>query len=133
MTLQRRGLYELLITEALAAELADLDGRLTPLCNDLRSAEAADRIALHLGHIIHRAVASVGDKERVSAGIDLARRLIARIGEIVANADSTPDAPVEAGTVLRAILARMPDGTTETIPEPLIPLLDTTLLTPTRK
>ena len=129
MTHQRRGLYELLITEALAAALADLDGRLTPLCNDLRSAEAADRIALHLGRIIHRAVASVGDKERVSTGIDLARRLIARIGGIVANADSTPDAPVEAGTVLRAILARMPDGTTEIIPEPLIPLLDTTLLT----
>jgi hypothetical protein len=36
---------------------------------------------------------------------------------------------VEPGTVLRAVLSHMPDGTPETIPEPLIPLLDTTLLT----
>ncbi len=39
------------------------------------------------------------------------------------------DAPIEPGSVLHAVLAHMPDGTPETIPEPLIPLLDTTLLT----
>jgi len=32
-------------------------------------------------------------------------------------------------TVLRAVLGRTPDGRVETMPEPLIPLLDTTLLT----
>jgi hypothetical protein len=36
---------------------------------------------------------------------------------------------VEPGTVLHAILQRRPDGTPQPITEPLIPLLDTTLLT----
>ena len=40
-----------------------------------------------------------------------------------------PDAPIEPGTVLRAVLGRTPDGRVEAMPEPLIPLLDTTLLT----
>ena len=38
-------------------------------------------------------------------------------------------APIEPGAILRAVLARLPDGTAETMPSPLIPLLDTTLLT----
>ena len=37
--------------------------------------------------------------------------------------------PIAPGRVLRAISARHPDGSPERIPEPLIPLLDTTLLT----
>ncbi|WP_438029780.1 hypothetical protein [Sorangium sp. So ce233] len=35
----------------------------------LRVAEAADRIALHLGRIVQRAIAGVPDKERVSVGL----------------------------------------------------------------
>jgi plasmid maintenance system killer protein len=41
-----RGLYETLITEALAARLRELDRRLHVHSDDLRPADAADRIAL---------------------------------------------------------------------------------------
>jgi superfamily II DNA or RNA helicase len=47
----------------------------------------------------------------------------------IPKADVGRDAPTEPGTVLRALLGYRPDGTPESIPAPLIPLLDTTLLT----
>ena len=77
MTDNPRGLYEVLITEAIAQQLEQLDARLYPLRFDLRSAEAADRIALHLSRIIARAVESVPEGTRVEAGIALARGIIA--------------------------------------------------------
>jgi hypothetical protein len=126
---QPRGLYEALVTEALAARLRDLGQHLRPHCNDLRPADAADRIALHLGRIIHRALEGVEDNRRVEVGVALARTLVDAIGTSVTDAVASADAPLEPGTVLRAILARLPDGTPEIIPEPLVPLLDTTVLT----
>ncbi|WP_437650357.1 DUF3427 domain-containing protein [Sorangium sp. So ce362] len=129
MTTSRRGLYEILITEALASGLRELDASLEARTGALRAAEAADRIALHLGRIVQRAIAGVPDQERVSVGVGLARRLLAQIDEVIAGAEVQPDAPVEPGMVLRAIVGRQPDGKPETIAEPLIPLLDTTLLT----
>lgn len=120
------GLYEQLITEALRTELASLDERLRP-GRTLHTAEAADRIALHLSRRIQRTLESVGDSERVRVGIEVARDLIARLADI-AEAEAS-EAPVEPGEVLHAILRRRPDGTPQPIAEPLIPLLDTTLLT----
>ncbi len=52
---------------------------------------------------------------------------MARLAELV-DAD-TSDTPVEPGEILHAILERRPDGTPQSIAEPLIPLLDSTLLT----
>jgi superfamily II DNA or RNA helicase len=124
-----RGLFEVLVTEALAARLQDLEERSQVLRDNLRPAEAADRIALHLAKVIERAVAGVSDDQRVAVGVALARRLIAQIDDQIPNAEVVPESPIVPGTVLRAILARLPDGTPETIPEPLIPLLDTALLT----
>ena len=57
----------------------------------------------------------------------MARDLIARLARIVDSEQA--EAPVEPGTVLHAILRRRPDGTLQPIAEPLIPLLDSTLLT----
>lgn len=120
------GLYEQLITEALRAELESLDERLRP-SRGLHTAEAADRIAQHLSRRIQRTLESVRDADRVRVGIEVARDLIARLATIVeAEADEAPVAP---GEVLHAILRRRPDGTPQSIAEPLIPLLDTTLLT----
>jgi len=124
-----RGLYEVLITEALAARLRDLGEQLAAETNDLRAAEAADRIALHLSRIVKRSVAAVDDADRVTRGIDLARALLLQIDAILSGSDATPDMPVTPGKVLRAIAGRQPDGSPEAIPAPLIPLLDTTLLT----
>ena len=121
------GLYEQLLTEALRSELDSLDGRFNTSSRSLHTAEAADRIALHLSRRIQRTLASVGDSDRVQVGIEVARDLIARLAKIVEA--ELAEAPVEPGTVLHAVLQRRPDGTPQPIAEPLIPLLDTTLLT----
>ena len=120
------GLYEQLITEALRSELGALDDNLRPE-RPLHTAEAADRIALHLSRRIQRTLDAVGDSDRVRIGIEVARDLIARLAQIVD--DELAEAPVEPGSVLHAILTRRPDGTPQPIAQPLIPLLDTTLLT----
>jgi superfamily II DNA or RNA helicase len=129
MSRHERGLYEVLITEALNAQLHDLGDRLEARRSDLRAAEAADRIALHLARVVQRAVASVGDDERVAMSIALARRLIEQVDATIAGAGMLPERPLESGSVLRSLASRRPDGTAEIIREPLIPLLDTTLLT----
>lgn len=122
----KQGLYEQLLTEALCNELESLDARFKP-ARPLHTAEAADRIALHLSRRIRQTLESVGDSDRVRVGIEVARDLIARLAQIIDS--ESAEAPVDPGTVLRAILARRPDGTPQPIAEPLIPLLDTTLLT----
>jgi superfamily II DNA or RNA helicase/HKD family nuclease len=124
-----RGLYEVLITEALRTALKDSAGRFHSDTEPLRAAEAADRIALHLGRAVSRAVASVDEDERVKVGIDLARRLLAEIDAAIVDSEATAETPIVPGTLLRALLGRRPDGTPESIQAPLIPLLDTTLLT----
>ena len=55
MSRHDRGLYEVLITEALAASLRELGEVLEARSTDLRAAEAADRIALHLSRVVQRA------------------------------------------------------------------------------
>ena len=129
MASYRRGLYEVLITEAVAARLEELGERLHVLRDELRTAEAADRIALHLAGVIKRTVEGVGDRDRVAVGVALARRLVAQIAEEMPGADAALDSLVEPGSILRAVLTGLPDGTAENIAEPLIPLLDTALLT----
>ncbi len=129
MTDRPRGLYEVLITEAIASQLLTLGDDLYAIRNGVRSAEAPDRLALHLGRIVQRAIAGVDDADRVAVGVALARKLIEQIDQTISGSQTGPDAPIEPGTVLRAVLGRTPDGRVEEMPEPLIPLLDTTLLT----
>lgn len=50
-----RGLYEQLLTEALDFSLRESAGRLAPLTENLRAAEAADRFALHISRLVQRA------------------------------------------------------------------------------
>ena len=61
MALTDRGLYELLITEAIEAQLRDLGGSLEAVRDALRAAEAADRIALHIGRVVQRAIEAIGE------------------------------------------------------------------------
>ena len=75
-----RGLYELLLTKALAELLTQLPDRLEPLSEPLRSAEAADRISLHLGRAVQKALEDVPEAERVKAGVELVDRLLQQIG-----------------------------------------------------
>ncbi len=120
-----RGLYEVLITETIATELRALDQRLQADTTPLRAAEAADRIALHVGRIVQRAIASLEDEQRVTVGVALARTIFGVIDRAITKANVTPDSPIAPGAILRAVLARLPDGRPESIEEPLIPLLDT--------
>ncbi len=126
---RERGIYELLVTEALEAELLELREPLAPLRSPLRAADAADRIALHVGRVLERALSSLEDNARARVGASLARVLIDLIGNELQVPGIGRERPLETGEVLRALLARLPDGSRETIAEPKIPLLDTTLLT----
>lgn len=121
------GIYELLVTEELRTRLASIEGRLDKKVRPLHAAEAPDRLALHLGRHIQYSLESVAESERIRIGIEVARDLIARLGQF-APSDSS-QTPAEPGEVLHAIHRRQPDGSPEPIAEPLIPLLDTTLLT----
>ena len=121
------GLYEALITEGLSAHLGVLAERLPTRVRDLRAAEAADRIAWHLSSQIESALANVADTERVDVGLQVARSLLERLGELVRVDPAV--LPISPASVLHAVLRRLPDGSPEEIDEPLIPLLDTTLLT----
>lgn len=125
----RRGLYETLITEALEQRLTGLDARLEATRADLHEAEAPDRIALHLSRVVERALTSLESKQRVAVGIALARRLVDTVVEATDTRAFAAERPVEPAAVLRSILGRRPDGSPENVRPPLIPLLDTTLLT----
>lgn len=125
-----RGLYETLLTEELAVELANLASELVPERTGLRSAEVPDRIALHLARVIDRTLGGVSDeKERLRLGVVVARELLNSLGAVVANAQLEPEFLVDPAEVLRAVRALRPDGTPEEIERPLVPLLDTTILT----
>ncbi|MDB6089003.1 MAG: helicase [Gammaproteobacteria bacterium] len=118
----KRGLYEVLITEALDEQLSRLGG-------SLRALEAADRIALHLARVVERAIKAIDERERAAIGIDLARRLVDMIRTLPLANELATERPVGLGEVLHGIVGRLPDGRPDAIVEPLIPLLDTTLLT----
>lgn len=121
-----RGLYEQIVTRALAGELAGLDTTLHEL-RQLDAAEAADRLALHLGRVLRRCFDDLDEKDRVQRGLEIAAETLRVVGEGLGRQDL--DSEVPSANVLRAIVARMADGRPEVIRDPLIPLLDTTLLT----
>jgi hypothetical protein len=129
MAAPTRGLYEVLITEALEQQLLRLSANLCAKREGLRAAEAADRIALHLARVIERSIAAIDEKERTTTGIDLARRLIDLIRTLPSANNLATERPLESGQVLHGVFGHLPDGQRECIVEPLIPLLDTTLLT----
>jgi superfamily II DNA or RNA helicase/HKD family nuclease len=129
MTTPSRGLYDLLISELLKQELASLDGAHDAHSEPLRSAEAADRLALHLARVIERAVDLLPESRRLGDGTALVRRLIAELGRTAETARLVGEQPIAPARVLHAIRARHPNGEPVAISEPLIPLLDTTLLT----
>ncbi len=124
-----RGLYERLVTELLEVQLNSAETVGAPDYAELRAAEAADRIALHIATVAERAVRSLPDDERVRFGVRLARLLIDRMAAEAGDPELSRERPVAAGRILRALRRLRPDGVPADVAEPLIPLLDTTLLT----
>jgi len=121
------GLYEVLLTEGLKAQLDALGERSPSRVRDLRAAEAPGRIAWHLSKQIESALADVSEAERVSVGLSVARALLDRLAELLTVDPAVM--PADPASVLHALMRRLPDGRPEEVDEPLIPLLDTTLLT----
>jgi superfamily II DNA or RNA helicase/HKD family nuclease len=122
------GLYESLITRELRAKLDRLaSGTLVPRDRELSSADAADRIAWHVSRHIERTLLDVSEEDRVSVAIKVAQSLLDQLGEVTRTEIGGQLA--EPASVLHAILRRRPDGQPEELDSPMIPLLDTTLLT----
>ena len=123
------GLYESLVTDEIAAALAEMPSGVAEQ-RRLSPAEAADRIALYIGREVDRALRAVADEDRVTVGLRVAQQLFDALAKLPA---VDPAARVtDTGQVLRAVLDRLPDGRPAPLASPLIPLLDTTLLTNAR-
>jgi superfamily II DNA or RNA helicase len=122
------GLYERLVTAGLDEQLRHLDARFVDR-EVLHRAEAPDRIALHLSRQIERALESVPDGQRLTTGLAVVREVLDRLGAVIGGIDLDDEQLVEPGFVLRAVSEPLPDGSPKAIDAPLIPLLDTTLLT----
>lgn len=124
-----RGLYEQLLTESLAEKLLEAREGVEPIYEPLEAADASDHLAFHLGEVIERVIDSVPESERVQRGVELARRLIDVLGEELKEPGFAPHRPMAPGRMLRAVASLRPDGSREEIPDPLLSLLDTALLT----
>lgn len=122
------GLYEVLVTEELQRRIAGMAAGLART-NPLRAAEAPDRIAWHLGRQLEQALAGIPEAVRVDVGIAVARELLDRLASVLGPATVDGGRPADPGEVLRAVHRVRPDGEPAAVAEPLIPLLDTTLLT----
>lgn len=122
------GLYEALVNATIASQLGSVDQRLVER-RALRPADAADRIARYLARQIERALEAVADVDRVRTGIEFSRRLIEELSSRIPRADLASEAPLVPGEVLTSIGDWLPDGSVRRPARPLIPLLDTTLLT----
>ena len=122
------GLYHALITEALASELRQLDEELVVRGN-LHSADVADRMALHIARIVERAISGIPETDRITVALKLASTLVTQTSRHIGDTDLQAEQPVEPGQFLSAIYPRRPDGRPREIDEPLIPLIDTALLT----
>ena len=119
-----RGLYEVVITESLEGELTRLGDRLVAARVELRAAEAADRVAMHIARVVERAVAAVNEDSRPKAAIDLARHLINTVIALLPDSrELATERPLEVPELLRSVAARLPDGRAEPLDAPLIPLL----------
>ncbi len=120
------GVYEQLLTQALVRSLQDHQG--TATLQSLNKHEAGDRLALHIGAMIRRAVESIPLADRLAVASQVAARLAEDLQALVP-ADMSPDMPTEELEVLHGIGAVQPDGSIRQYPRPLTPLVDTTLLT----
>src|SRR5690625_208686 len=94
MPLLPHGLYESLVTEALAERLDRLPEDRRKHSDELRTAEAADRIAWHVAAVVERAIDMLPEAERADAGVALARTLVDTI------VGATDDAPASIMVML---------------------------------
>ena len=120
------GLYESLVTERLRHELSVfLDNQV--LISPLNEGDVADRLSRHVGAALEQLLSDLPEDDRVQRSIEIANILLTKIDEFAVQASE--DLLEGPGGVLRAILPQGPDGKPRKYLEPLVPLLDTALLT----
>ena len=134
-----RGLHESIITDRLATQLAReraLPVKIT--AHALTDADAPERLASHVESVVRRAISDFDAEGRAALGtrlvrevVDLVYRYASAHGSPGVGSDeaATGDGPVEPPRLLREVSPIRPSGASEQIPHPIIPLLDTTLLT----
>ena len=123
------GLYESLVTARLEKRLAELSERLAARRSELHQAEAPNRIALHLGRVVERAIASIAEAKRSQRGLEVARSccvvwMSSSRGSTLSWMRPWRRRPFCGPFWGGSRMARLAEVET-----PLIPLLDTTLLT----
>jgi superfamily II DNA or RNA helicase len=125
------GLHEALLTRRLEELLAQiLDTTLVAEVDDLRDAEASDRVSRHLADIVARAIDRAPEGKRSDQAVRIATALIRRLQPFTdGRADLDGDEPLDPARVLVSLLKRLPDGDARAIERPLTPLLDTTVFT----
>jgi superfamily II DNA or RNA helicase len=124
------GLYEVLVDEVLSGRISELQPDLVDL-QALGQADAADRISRFVADQVRRVVDAMPESERVERGVSLAQELTAVLLDRSSRRPGLVDVPA-GDRVLRAIGSRRPDGSVRTPTPPLIPLLDTAVLTNSR-
>lgn len=122
------GLYETILDAAVDERLSRVDRRLIDR-RVLRSADASDRIAQHLARLLRGALDAVPDGDRVAVGVDVVRHLLSEVGDRIPQSNAAEGAPLATGEALYGIGDWRPDGSVRMPLGPLVPLLDTTLLT----
>ncbi len=123
------GLYDLILTKEIKIRLDELDHRLVET-KPLDEAEAANRVALHLGHQIERILEGISDKkDRLAAAVEVVSRVLAQLESIDPDAALGEQILAEPAVVLRQIAGVQPDGSPRAVRYPEMRLLDTTLLT----
>lgn len=122
------GLYETLISRHVEQRIAQL-GSSFVRTSKLHKDEAPDRIALHLARQIEHAIRSAGDDERLETALAIVEAILEQLGSFTKPGEYTDELLAPPGLVLKSVAQALPDGSPRRISEPLIPLLDTTLLT----
>jgi len=120
------GLYEALLTESLRGELSRLvqDRSVT---RPLKSWNVPDRVGRYVASLVEQVLSDLPEEERVSKGISLANAIATKIHDVFGNMNV--DFLTEPASVLTALMELSPDGTPRSFVDPLVPLLDTALLT----
>lgn len=123
------GAYETLVTALVQERLASIDDSYQVERGPLHSAEASDRIALHIAKVVHAALEHVDASRRVETAGRLTTRIVDALADTTQASGLSDEVLSSPVSVLSAILAPGPDGRPAPIPSPDLPLLDSTLLT----
>ncbi|MGY0004019.1 DUF3427 domain-containing protein [Micromonospora sp. I033] len=128
MTDLEQGIYEHLITQRLAHQLAQVDAALVQQ-ELLDPDDAHDILARHISDLARRALRAVGGDDKVTRQVEMANRIAASIAAIEPRAVGTDDQVSDARTLLHAIAVPPTPPSTPAFPQrPTTPLATGALL-----